>query len=151
MQYTKQCCGFFIVMERTVRELRGESCIPMEDVPPDAQHLMVSRGFKGKVTTKNHLQEAVATYATRAGEKARAKNVYVGTLQVFIKTCPFSRGPRYVNNASWSFLEPCNDTLSLVKGATTCLDRIWKDGYVYQKAGVMLTNLTTAEKTNSPL
>ena len=143
--------SFSIVMERTVRELRGESCIPMEDVPPDAQHLMVSRGFKGRVTTKNHLQEAVATYATRAAEKARAKHVYAGTLQIFIRTCPFAKGSRYVNNASWRFLEPCNDTLSLVKAASTCLDAIWKEGYAYQKAGVMLTDLITADKKPTPL
>ncbi len=92
----------------------------------------------------------MATYATRAAEKARAKHVYAGTLQIFIRTGPFAKGPRYVNNASWSFLEPCNDTLSLVKAATTCLDAIWKEGYAYQKAGVMLTDLITAEKNQLP-
>ena len=104
--------SFSIVMVQTVREL--QSCIPMEDVLPDAQHLMVSRGFKGRVTNRNHLEEAVATYATRVTEKAWAKNAYAGTLQIFIRTCPFSKGPRYVNNASWNFLEPYNDTLALV-------------------------------------
>ena len=143
--------SFSIVLERTVRELRGESCIPMEEMPPDAQHLMVSRGFKGKVTTKNRLQEAVATYASRAAEKARIKDVYVGTLQVFIQTSPFAKGPKYVNNTYWTFMEPCNDNLSLVKAATTCLDAIWKDGYAYQKAGVILTELSTAEKKPTPL
>ena len=142
---------FSIMLERTVRELRGESCMSMDEVPPDPQHLMVSRGFKGKVTTRNHLQEAVATYASRAAEKARAKEVYAGTVQIFIRTSPFSKGPRYVNNASWTFLEPRNDNLSLVKAATTCLDAIWKDGYEYQKAGVLLTDLSTAKLKPTPL
>ncbi len=143
--------SFSIVLERTVRELRGESCIPIQEVPPVAQHLMVSRSFKGRVTTKNHLREAVATYATRVAEKARAKDVYAGAIQVSIQTSPFSKGPRYVNNASWTFLDPCNDNLSLVKAATTCLDAIWKDGYAYQKAGVLLTDLSTAEKKPTSL
>ena len=140
-----------ITLERTVRELRGESCMSIEEAPPPAQHLMVSRGFKGRVTTRNHLQEAVATYASRVAEKARAKEVYARTLQLFIRTGPFAKGPRYVNNASWTFLEPRNDNLSLVKAATTCLDAIWKDGYEYQKAGVMLTDLTTAKLKPTPL
>ena len=94
---------------------------------------MVSRGFKGKVTTKHHLQEALAAYASRAAEKARSKEVYAGTLQIFIQTSPFSKGSRYVNNTSWTFLEPRNDNLSLVKAVTICLDAIWKEGYAYQK------------------
>ena len=142
---------FSVVLERTVRELRGESCIEIEELPPDPQHLMVSRGFKGKVTTKHQLQEAVATYASRVAEKARAKGVYAGTVQLFIRTSPFSKGPRYVNNASWTFLAPCNDNLSLVKAATKCLDVIWKDGYAYQKAGVLLTDLSTEQQRTTPL
>ena len=140
-----------ITLERTVRELRGESCLSIEEAPPPAQHLMVSRGFKGKVTTKRHLQEAVATYASRAAEKARAKEVYAKTLQLFIRTGPFAKGPRYVNNASWTFLEPRNDNLSLVSAASRCLDAIWKDGYEYQKAGILLTDLYPAKLKPLPL
>ncbi|MCY3675655.1 MAG: translesion error-prone DNA polymerase V subunit UmuC [Paracoccaceae bacterium] len=142
---------FSVVLERTVRELRGESCIEIEELSPDPLHLMVSRGFKGRVTTKHQLREAVATYTSRVAEKARAKGVYAGTIQLFIRTSPFSKGPRYVNNASWTFRDPRNDNLSLVKAATRCLDTIWKEGYAYQKAGVLLTDLSTEQQRIIPL
>ncbi|MCY4100682.1 MAG: translesion error-prone DNA polymerase V subunit UmuC [Rhodobacteraceae bacterium] len=142
---------FSVVLERTVRELRGESCIEIEELSPDPLHLMVSRGFKGRVTTKHQLREAVATYTSRVAEKARAKGVYAGTIQLFIRTSPFSKGPRYVNNASWTFRDPRNDNLSLVKAATRCLDTIWKEGYAYQKAGVLLTDLSAEQQRIIPL
>ncbi len=151
LDYTIARKKFGVTLERTVRELRGESCLPMEEILPDAQHLMVSRGFKGRITSKHHLEEAVATYASQVAEKARVRGVYAAAIHVFIRTSPFNKGAHYVNNASRTFLDPCNDSLTLVKAAMACLDAIWKDGYFYQKAGVLLTDLSNERQRPSPL
>ena len=142
---------FNVVLERTVRELRGESCLALEEAPPLAQHIMVSRGFSQRVENREHLREAVATYATRVAEKARDKGVHARTLQVFIRTSPHEKGPRYANSTTWTFADPAQDTLSIVKAAGACLDILWKEGYAYQKAGVMLTDLIASDNKPMPL
>lgn len=142
---------FNVILERTVRELRGESCLPLEDAPPPARHIMVSRGFSQRVENRDQLREAVATYATRVAEKAREKGVHARTLQVFIRTSPHEKGPRYANSTTWTFADPAQDTLSIVKAAGACLNALWKDGYAYQKAGVMLTDLIATDNKPTPL
>ncbi|MDE2759218.1 MAG: DUF4113 domain-containing protein [Paracoccaceae bacterium] len=142
---------FNVVLERTVRELRGESFLPLEDAPPPAQHIMVSCGFSQRVVDRQYLHEAVATYATRVAEKARDKGVHARTLQVFIRTSPHEKGPRYSNLTTWTFADPAQDTLSIVKAATNCLDKLWKPNYAYQKAGVMLIDLVSADHKPTPL
>lgn len=136
--------NFNVVVERTVRELQGISCIPFDEAPPHPEHIMVSRGFKRKVTTGKELSQAVGLYATRAAEKARKKTVYASAITIFIRTSPFSAGPTYSNSITVSFDEPRNDTQALVKAANRGLKSIFKPAVEYQKAGIMLTGLTYA-------
>jgi DNA polymerase V len=142
---------FNVVVERIVRELQGVSCIPFSEAPPHPQNIMVSRGFKGRVTSGRHLAEAVALYASRAGEKAREKKVYSCQITLFIKTSPFSDGPKYSNTASYTFNEPRNDSSGLVSAAMKLLKRIYRPGFEYQKAGIMLTGLVYAHERQASL
>lgn len=141
-RYMRQ--NFNVVVERTVRELQGFPCIPFDEAPPHPQHIMVSRGFKRKVTSGKELSQAVGLYATRAAEKARKKEVYASAITVFIRTSPFSDGPKYHNSFTISFDEARNDTAALVKASNGALKAIFKAGFEYQKAGVMLTGLVYA-------
>jgi len=143
--------SFSVMVERTVRELQGEPCIPFDEAPSQAKSIMVSRGFKTRITDRVQLEEAISLYASRAGEKAREKQVYANSLTLFIRTSPFADGPKYSKSVNYVFSEPVNDTPSLIKAAIQGLQSIFKPGLDYQKAGVMLTGLVCAPDCQNSL
>ncbi|EML0289511.1 translesion error-prone DNA polymerase V subunit UmuC [Vibrio cholerae] len=132
---------FSVVLERTVRELNGESCIELEEIPPTKKQIVCSRSFGVKVTQFELLREAVCEYATRATEKLRKEQQQAKVLTVFIRTSPFKDNePQYCNSASGELLIPSCDTRDFIELANHLLKRIWKDGFRYAKAGVMLSD-----------
>ncbi len=132
---------FSVVLERTVRELNGESCIELEEIPPTKKQIVCSRSFGAKVTHFELLREAVCEYATRATEKLRKEQQQAKVLTVFIRTSPFKDNePQYSNSASGELLIPSCDTRDFIELANHLLKRIWKDGFRYAKAGVMLSD-----------
>ena len=132
---------FSVVLERTVRELNGESCIELEEIPPTKKQIVCSRSFGVKVTQFELLREAVCEYATRATEKLRKEQQQAKVLTVFIRTSPFKDNePQYSNAASGELLIPSCDTRDFIELASHLLKRIWKDGFRYAKAGVMLSD-----------
>lgn len=132
---------FSVVLERTVRELNGESCIELEEIPPTKKQIICSRSFGAKVTQFELLREAVCEYATRATEKLRKEQQQAKVLTVFIRTSPFKDNePQYSNSASGELLIPSCDTRDFIELANHLLKRIWKDGFRYAKAGVMLSD-----------
>ena len=132
---------FSVVLERTVRELNGESCIELEEIPPTKKQIVCSRSFGVKVTHFELLREAVCEYATRATEKLRKEQQQAKVLTVFIRTSPFKDNePQYSNSASGELLIPSCDTRDFIELANHLLKRIWKDGFRYAKAGVMLSD-----------
>jgi DNA polymerase V len=133
-----------VVGSRTVHELRGTSCLPLELVEPTRKGIAVTRSFGAPVTTRQCMGEAIVSYATRAAEKLRRHNVLAQHLSVFIHTNSFNGEPWYSDTASGSFLEATSDTGELVSLAVRLGERIWRDGYRYAKAGVMLTELLPA-------
>ncbi|MEZ5758276.1 MAG: Y-family DNA polymerase [Emcibacteraceae bacterium] len=133
---------FSVVAERTVRELNGISCIPLEEVPPHPQNIIVSRGFKNRVSTKQEMIEAVSFYANRAAEKARIKKVYAYRVHVFIRTDPYGdRNTSYSASHAVILQEARNDAGTIIRAALQVLEAIYKPRHNYQKAGVMLTGL----------
>ena len=135
--------NFSVVLERTVRELNGESCISLEEAPPTKQQIVCSRSFGEKITEYDSLRQAVCQYAERASEKLRKERQYCRHISVFIKTSPFAiKEPYYGNVATEKLLTPTQDTRDIIAAATTALERIWKDGHRYAKAGVMLNDFT---------
>ena len=132
---------FSVVLERTVRELNGESCIELEEIPPIKKQIVCSRSFGVKVTHFELLREAICEYATRATEKLRKEQQQAKVLTVFIRTSPFKDNePQYSNSASGELLIPSCDTRDFIELANHLLKRIWKDGFRYAKAGVMLSD-----------
>ena len=134
---------FGVVMERTVRELRGESCLEMVDVTPAKQQIISSRSFGRYVTDIHELEEAVSAYMSRAAEKLRRQNSVAATAYVYIGTNPHKEGePQYSPGMMVAFQHATNDTRELVAAVLACLRRIYRVGYRYQKAGVMLSEIT---------
>lgn len=133
--------GWSVVLERTVRELQGVSCIPMELAPPPKKQIACTRSFGSPITTLPHLTEAVSEFATRAAEKLRANGMHTGGVLVFAHTSPFSAGRRFNKSAVVQLHPHTCDTKALVSAAVRGLRQIYEPGYQLSKAGVMLLDL----------
>lgn len=129
---------FGVVLERTVRELNGESCIPLEELPPPKQQIVTSKSFGQRVEHLEDMEHAVCTYAVRASEKLREQGSRCRHITVFIATSRYANEPQYGNSASLTCEYPTSDTRDIVAFAMQCLKRIWRDGYRYARAGIML-------------
>lgn len=131
--------NYSVVLERMVRELRGESCLGIEEMIPAKQQILCSRSFGHHITEYQDMKEAICSYAERAAEKLRGESQFCKHVSAFIKTSPFAeRHPYYGNSASAQLETPTNDTRDIVKQALTCLEKIWQPSKRYQKAGVVL-------------
>ena len=130
---------FNVVLERTVRELRGEPCLALEEFAPTKQEIVCSRSFGERIIDYEEMRQAVCSYAARAAEKLRGEHQYCRFISVFVKTSPFALNELYYgNSASVKLLTPTQDSRDIIHAAVKCLDKIWKEGHRYQKAGVML-------------
>lgn len=135
--------NFSVVLERTVRELNGESCIPLEEFVPAKQQIVCSRSFGERIMSKVLMQEALCQYATRAAEKLRKERQYCRRISVFIRTSPHAQGEIFYGNSAGESLKiPTQDTRDVIEVAMRSLDRIWLEGRRYMKAGIMLDDFT---------
>lgn len=133
---------FSVVLERTVCELRGVSCLDLAEIMPDKQQIMCSRSFGQYIYTGKELEAIVASYIARAAEKLRAQDALAGALMVFIRTNPFSpHEPQYQRSLTQPLPDATADTRLLVNWGVKILRQIFRAGYAYQKAGVMLSEL----------
>jgi DNA polymerase V len=132
---------FSVVLERTVRELNGESCIALEQIPATKKQIICSRSFGARVTSLVQMRQAVCQHATRAAEKLRKERQQAKLLSVFIRTSPYQNNtPQYSNALSAELPRPSNDTRDLIQLSIRLLDQLWRDGYDYAKAGVVLSD-----------
>jgi DNA polymerase V len=92
--------NFSVVLERTVRELNGESCLSLEEAPPTKQQIVCSRSFGVKITEYESLRQAICQHAERASEKLRKEHQYCRHISVFIKTSPFAVKEPYYGNVA---------------------------------------------------
>ncbi|HCP24934.1 MAG TPA: DNA polymerase V subunit UmuC [Pantoea ananatis] len=130
---------FNVVLERTVRELRGEPCLEIEEFAPTKQQIVCSRSFGSRITEYMDMRQAVCAFAERAAEKLRKERQYCKQIAVFVRTSPHAEGEVfYGNQANGKLLTPSNDTRDIIRVAMDALDQIWLDGHRYMKAGVML-------------
>lgn len=131
--------NFSVVMERTVRELRGESCLEPEEYMPTKQQIISSRSFSQKVSEYGPMREAICSHAVRAAERLRAQHQYCRYVSVFLKTSPFAGNDVYYGNDAGTEIHiPTQDSRDIVAAAVKCLETIWREGHRYQKCGVML-------------
>lgn len=134
---------FSVVVERTVKELNGESCLTLEEVPATKKEIVSSRAFGQRVTCKDQMHQAISEYVHRACSKLRNEKCHAKQVTVFIRTSPFSdhnRDPFYANSKTAELTYPSDDTRDFLHVTGELLDSIWKEGYRYAKAGVMLND-----------
>ncbi len=133
---------FSVVMEKTIREINGTACIELEEINPPKKQIVSSRSFGIPVSDLASLEESVSLYISRAAEKLRRQQSYAGSVHVNIRTSPFNeKEPFYANSMTISLPRQTDDTRLLTKVALWGLRRIYRSGYRYQKAGVMLSEL----------
>lgn len=143
---------FSVVLERTVLELRGVSCLELEELAPAKKQIMCSRTFGAYIHTQRELEEAVASYMARAAEKLRRQGSVANGIEVFIRTNPFSeKHPQYQQAIAVPLTQATSDTVRLTRAALWGLKRIYRPGFAYQKAGVMLMDLHPAGQTQGVL
>ncbi|MBF0621021.1 MAG: Y-family DNA polymerase [Magnetococcales bacterium] len=133
---------FNVVLQQTVLELQGKPMLTMETCPPPRKSITTSRTFGQRVTELEPLLEAVATFTAKTAEKLRHHGLLTSTLTVFLSTSRFDRPELcYQNAQTLSLTEPSSDTNTLIHHAHAGLTRIYRPGYRYQKAGVLLLDL----------
>lgn len=131
-----------VVGERTWLELHGESCIDIERDIPDKKQICTSRAFGENALTLGDLEEAVSTYAGMCAEKLRAQRGCATSLMVFIHTNVFNENaPQYSRNYVVKLSVPSSSTAEVVKYALIALRKIFRPGYAYKKAGVIITEI----------
>jgi DNA polymerase V len=134
---------FGVVMERLCYELRGVSCLQLEEVAPAKQQIISSRSFGKMVTSLEELSESVATHAARGAEKLRAQDSVTGALIVFIQTNPFKQHePQHHQSITIPLSDPSDNTLNLTNAALNGLKKIYRSGFRYKKAGVIFNLLS---------
>ncbi|SFU48587.1 Y-family DNA polymerase [Halomonas korlensis] len=137
---------FSVVLERTIWELRGVDCIPLDDMAQPKQQIMTSRSFGRLTGHVNDLREAVRAHASRGAEKLRGQSSLARALMVFVKTNPFRADlPQYSRSVLVPLPHPTDDSRVIVRTAIAGLRAIYRPGFAYQKCGVMLTDLCDRE------
>ena len=127
---------------KTVMELRGIPCIQLDTEEAKRKSCCVSRSFGKKVESLEKLKESITTHCLNAAEKIRNDKQTTRSITVFIRTSPFDKNRKYYSNSLTIDLPiATNNSLELVKTAIEALKRIYKYGYFYQKAGVILSKL----------
>ena len=134
-----------VLGSRTAMELRGISCIGLETTSAKRKSCIVSRSFGKRVEDFQELREAIASYSLNASEKIRSEALVAKSITIFIRTSPFqNRYGFYSNSKTINFPIATNNSIEVVKAAVSALKTIFKNGYRYQKAGVLLSHLSNS-------
>lgn len=140
-----------VVGLRLVMELRGVSCLDLEQCPPPKQSLTCSRAFGKLISTLAEMEEAVSVYTSRVAEKLRRERLAATVLTVCLTTNEFKEGPQYSNSLTLKLPVVTDSTADLIRCALQGIRSIYRDGYRYKKAGVLLTGLIPASQTQADL
>ena len=136
---------FGVIMEKTIRELRGEACVEFEDVAPAKQQIINSRSFGGMVTELADLEDALSHFISNAAKKLRNQGSVANMLQIFILTNRFRQDQQqYSPHVAIPLIVPTSNTITLQKYALQGLKVIFRAGYHYKKAGVILSEISKA-------
>ena len=134
---------FSVVLERTVRELRGERCLDIDDDISSKKQIVVSRSFGQRISNLKELRPIVSNFAVRAAEKLRNEKQKCSQVSVFVRTSPFNkRKPQHSDLKTIGLLTPTNDTRDILIAAKKGLLSIFRPGYDYAKAGIILTKFS---------
>lgn len=131
-------------------ELRGVSCLDMEEAD-DKKNTGTSRSFGEPVFDKRELKEAIAHFATHATLKLRRQKSVCFSLTAFIHTSAFTMLPQYYGQGHAKFLTGTADTIRIIRAAHEVIDEIYRPGYEYKKAGVILNHIVPASENQLSL
>jgi len=123
-------------------ELQGTPCIPMEAAPKPKKSIVSSRSFGRPVTRLEDMREAVSQYASRAAGKLRAQGGLASAVLVWVQTNTFIAGePQYSQARSLALNPATSNATEIVRRALEGLTGIFRPGFRYKKAGVMLLGI----------
>ncbi|MBF0138623.1 MAG: Y-family DNA polymerase [Magnetococcales bacterium] len=144
--------GFSILHKRMIAELNGQACLQLAEVTPPRRQIVSSRSFGMRVLERDDLLEAVTMHAALAGEKLRRQGSVAGALGVFMHTNPFRvQDPQYSGHLTLPLHPATDDTLCLARVARRGVTRLFRSGFAYHKAGVMLMELQERRQTTGTL
>ncbi len=127
---------------KTITELRGISCIPLEEYSMTRKSCCTTRSFGKLLTNLEDIEQAVTTFARRATERIRSESLAASCVSVFVRTNPFDKKSAYYSNAaSRTLSHPTHDSITIIETALLLTKRIFKNNYQYKKAGVLLSGL----------
>ncbi len=132
-------------------ELRGISCLDLEECPAPRQSLTCSRAFGQLISTLANMEEAVSSYTSRVAEKLRRERLAATVLTVCLMTNEFKEGPQYSNALTLKLPVATDSTSDLIRSSLQGIRAIYRKGYRYKKAGVLLTGLVPAGQTQADL
>ncbi len=135
--------AFGVVMEKTQRELQEVPCIDLQEVQPERQQIISSRSFGSMVTERAVLQDALSTFVANACAKLRAQNSQAAVIQVFLQTNRFRKDlPQYMPSLAVPLPYPTHDSLEVNRWADHLCARMFRPGYQYKKAGIVLSEIS---------
>ena len=127
---------------KTITELRGISCIPLEEYSMTRKSCCTTRSFGKLLTNLEDIEQAVTTFARRAAERIRSESLAASCVSVFVRTNPFDKKSAYYSNGvSRTLSHPTHDSITIIETALLLTKRIFKNNYQYKKAGVLLSGL----------
>jgi len=141
---------FGVTGVRTVYELRGTCCYQLEQNPPARESVTVSRSFGKAVDSIEELKEAIASYASRAGEKLRQQKLAAGIMTVFVTTSRFIEN-KYFNSYTIELPTATSDTIELIRYTEQCIDRIYLKGHLFKKCGIILNGIVDEGRVQKSL
>jgi DNA polymerase V len=143
---------FSVVMERIIMELRGVSCIAFDADPEKKKEIVCSRSFGEKTISKQTIADAIAYHVSRGCKTLRDQKSVAGAVTIGIRTNPFSsQDQQYARSITLNLPNPSNSTIDFIKAATYGLDKIFKEGIYYKKAGIMLSDFSDADFVQTDL
>ena len=156
---------FSVGLQRVQLELQGQSCLSVDETPQPRKQLMHSRTFSGQVTEWQQMREAVCSFTARVAEKLRAEGSCAGAITIYLhlarggrpvssshkRAAQAPKGLMPIDSATTTFAVPLNDSRPLLKAAVALAAQLWRQGYSYRKAGVLLGDLVSASSVSNDL
>ena len=143
---------FSVTLEKTLLELRGTSCMEVDDAPPPRQQILVSRSFGAPLMQVDGILEAVGEFVSRAAERLRLQGSVAGAVGIFFMTSPFRASDRqHAVNVTLPLIRPTGDSAVLVSAAAVAVRQHFRAGFRYAKAGAVLSDLRPAGQEQGEL
>jgi DNA polymerase V len=138
---------FSVSLKKTIYELNNIVCFELEETAAPKKQIICSCSFSVLITSFKNLEQSITLYVSRAAEKLRRQNSYTRSIHIYIRTSPFNKKEScYANSVSIPLPEQTDNTLILIRFASFGLRKIYRNGYKYQKVGVLLSKIVSSKE-----